>query len=153
MKNRVCQSCGMPLHRAEMYGTGPDGMRIEDYCVYCYQKGQFTQQVTMEQMLRLCANYVQESARDYYLARMRMQYPYLKRWARKENTQQAYYHSINRVLEHIRENLHERIDLQTLSGIARISPYHFHRIFKATIGESLAGYVQRLRLEYVAGQL
>jgi len=153
MKKCVCQSCGMPLHKPDMYGTGADGSHIEEYCVYCYRNGQFTQEVTMEEMLRLCANFVEPHSRDYYLASMRMQYPHLKRWARKEDTQHQYYKSINRVLEYIRQNLSQQADLKTLAAIAHISPFHFHRIFRSIIGESLAGYVQRLRLEFVARQL
>lgn len=153
MGDSVCQSCGMPLYKPDMYGTGKDGMRVEDYCVYCYKDGGFTEDVTMEEMIRLCARYVDGNSRDFRIANMRLQYPHLKRWARKENTQNEYYKSINRVLEYIHGHLHENTGLKILSGIANISPYHFQRIFKSTIGESLAEYVQRLRLEYVAGQL
>lgn len=143
----------MPLYKPDMYGTGKDGMRIEDYCVYCYRDGEFTEDVTMEEMIRLCARYVEGNSRDFRIAGMRLQYPHLKRWARREDTQHEYYKAINRVLEYIQNHLHENTNLKTLAGIANISPFHFHRIFKSTIGESLAEYVQRLRLEYVAGQL
>lgn len=153
MKNYTCQSCGMPIRTPELYGTGPDGMPIEDYCVHCYKDGGFTSMVTMDEMLRLCANYVDGNKRDYYIANMRMLYPHLKRWTKKEDTQNEYYKSINRILDYIKGHLHENTDLKTLAGVACISPYHFHRIFKSVIGESLAEYVNRLRMEYVAGQL
>ena len=45
-----CQSCGMALTRDEERGTEADGSRSETYCVYCYQQGQFLQDVTMEEM-------------------------------------------------------------------------------------------------------
>jgi len=153
MKNSICQSCGMPIKSLELYGTGSNGIPIEDYCVHCYKNGGFTSAVTMNEMIRLCANYVDSNKRNYYMANMRMLYPHLKRWAKKEDTQNEYYKSINRVLDYIKEHLHENTDLKTLAGIACISPYHFHRIFKSTIGESLAEYVNRLRMEYVAVQL
>lgn len=153
MKNSICQSCGMPMKTPELYAKGLDGMPIEDYCTHCYKDGGFTSMVTMDEMMRLCANYVEGNKRDYYIANMRMLYPHLKRWAKKEDTQNEYYKSINRVLDHIKGHLHENTDLKTLAGIARISPYHFHRIFKSVIGESLAEYVNRLRMEYVAGHL
>ncbi|QIK61721.1 AraC family transcriptional regulator [Dysgonomonas sp. HDW5A] len=84
---------------------------------------------------------------------LRQKLPTLKRWAQKENTQKEYHKSINKVLDYINEHLNEKPDLATLSQIANVSPFHFHRIFKAIIGENLGEYVQRLRLEYVAGKL
>lgn len=143
----------MPIRTSEMYGTGKNGFHVEDYCVYCYKDGEFTEDVTMDEMIRLCSRYVKGNSRDVAIVNMKLQYPRLKRWARKEETQHEYHKSINRVLEYIQEHLSENTDLKTLAGIANLSPFHFHRIFKITIGESLAGYVQRLRLEYVAEQL
>ncbi|QIK56303.1 AraC family transcriptional regulator [Dysgonomonas sp. HDW5B] len=84
---------------------------------------------------------------------LRQKLPTLKRWAQKENTQKEYHKSINKVLDYINEHLNEKPDLATLSQIANVSPFHFHRIFKAIIGENLGEYVQRLRLEYIAGKL
>lgn len=143
----------MPLKDPGIYGTGADGMRIEDYCIHCYRDGGFTSDVTMEEMMRLCANYAESGVRAFYMADMRTLYPHLKRWAKREDTENEYYKSVNRVLEYVKANLHENTGLKTLAGIARVSPYHFHRIFKSVIGESLAGYVNRLRMEYVAEQL
>ena len=37
-----------------------------------------------------------------------------------------------------------------LARVARFSPYHFHRIFKALVGEGVNEYVRRLRLESAA---
>lgn len=147
-----CQSCGMPLE-PEIKGTDKNGSQIADYCIYCYKDGAFTNDVTMNEMIRLCARYVEGNSRDYVIANMKIQFPRLKRWARKEETQHAYHKSINQVLAYIQEHLNEPTDLKTLAGLVHISPYHFHRIFKSTIGESVAEYVQRLRLEYVAEQL
>lgn len=151
--NHVCQSCGMPLHDHKLYGTDIHGMPMEDYCIYCYKDGGFTSDVTMDEMMRLCANYVEGNSREYYIASMRTLYPHLKRWAKKENTQSEYYKSINRVINHVKSNLNKSSDLKTLAEIACISPYHFHRIFKSVIGESLADYVNRLKMEYVAEKL
>lgn len=139
----------MPLD-ATILGTDVHGAHIEDYCVYCYQDGQFTADVTMDEMIRLCARFVEGNSRDLAIANMKLQYPRLERWARREDTQHEYYKAINRVLKYIQEHLHENTGLKKLAEIACISPFHFHRIFKATIGESLAEYVQRLRLESVA---
>lgn len=43
--------------------------------------------------------------------------------------------------------------LEELSEVAHFSPYHFHRLFSAFVGETLAGYVRRLRLERAAHRL
>ncbi len=40
----ICQSCGMPLTTEEQYGTNEDGTPSYDYCVHCFQKGEFTNQ-------------------------------------------------------------------------------------------------------------
>ena len=152
MKYPVCQSCGMPLYAPELHGTDADGGRVGEYCIHCYRDGGFMQDVTMEEMMRLCASYTEGNIR-FRIAGMRTLYPHLKRWAKKEDTENEHYRSIRRVLEHVKANLHEPTDLKTLAGIARISPWHFHRIFKQVIGESLSDYVVRLRMEYVAKQL
>ena len=40
----------MPLND-ENRGTNADGSRSEDYCMYCYKNGAFTQDFTMGQMI------------------------------------------------------------------------------------------------------
>ena len=58
---------------------------------------------------------------------------------------------INRVMDHIDAHLGETLDLGTLAGVARLSPFHFHRLFQALTGETLAERVRRRRLEVAAG--
>ena len=65
----------------------------------------------------------------------------------------TYQQRINLVLRHIEQNLDSRPDLDELARIACFSPYHFHRIFSAMVGESVAAYVRRLLLERAAMQL
>ncbi|MEW6040582.1 MAG: GyrI-like domain-containing protein, partial [Elusimicrobiota bacterium] len=67
--------------------------------------------------------------------------------------QREYQKRLNQVLEHIDINLGHKIDLLKLAAIANFSPYHFHRIFTAMVGESPADYVRRMRLERAANQL
>ncbi len=155
METNICQSCGMPLYKPEMFGTNDKGIPIEDYCLYCYKDGQFTSDVTMDEMIKLCAKFVEQQGgkSDSYIKNMQIQFPQLKRWALKEDTQAEYYKSVNKALDYINDHLKENITLKTLSDVANISPYHFHRIFKAVIGENMSQYIQRLRLEYVANQL
>lgn len=66
---------------------------------------------------------------------------------------QGYAAKIFDVLLYIQENLNEKMSLNELSRIAHISPYHFHRLFRAYIGESLHQYIKRLRLEAAAGKV
>lgn len=65
----------------------------------------------------------------------------------------SYRERLNRVLRYIENHLDDSTDLEVLSAVACFSPYHFHRIFSALVGESVAAYVRRLRLERAAMQL
>lgn len=87
MDMKFCQSCGMPLNN-EIIGTNADGSRNEDYCIYCYEGGKFTQDMTMEQMIEHCAQFTDEINRhsgqnmtkDEAKDMMRQFFPNLKRW-------------------------------------------------------------------------
>ena len=63
MEMKFCQSCGMPLIN-EIIGTNADGTPNEDYCLYCYKDGRFTQDVTMGQMIDHCARFTDEINRQ-----------------------------------------------------------------------------------------
>lgn len=71
----------------------------------------------------------------------------------KETTLRDYQERILRVLVHIQENLDAAISLERLAEVAGFSPFHFHRIFRGMVGESLKGHVRRLRLERAALRL
>ncbi len=68
-------------------------------------------------------------------------------------TLQEYKKRILRVLVHIQENLDAELPLEDLARLACFSPYHFHRVFRGMVGESVKEYVRRLRLERAAGRL
>ena len=57
---------------------------------------------------------------------------------------------LNRVINHISRHLDEPLSLQELADVAAFSPYHFHRIFKGVMHETLSSFVWRLRLERAA---
>ncbi|WP_420631853.1 AraC family transcriptional regulator [Candidatus Leptofilum sp.] len=57
------------------------------------------------------------------------------------------------ILAHIQSHLDEDLSLAQLAEKASLSPYHFHRLFHDTIGETLKQYTQRLRLERAAFDL
>jgi len=55
MVEKVCQSCGMPMGPTdELYGTEKAGGKSEDYCKFCYENGEFIDDCTMEQMMKIC---------------------------------------------------------------------------------------------------
>ncbi|MEP6733690.1 MAG: AraC family transcriptional regulator [bacterium] len=64
-----------------------------------------------------------------------------------------YQDRLNRVVTHIHEHLEDDLDLNKLAEIACLSPYHWHRIYHAVYGETLAATVKRQRLHRAAGLL
>jgi AraC family transcriptional regulator len=71
----------------------------------------------------------------------------------KEFLRQEYLGRINRVIDFIENNIDASLSLETLAREANFSPFHFHRIFSALVGETLNGFVRRLRLEKAASML
>ena len=71
----------------------------------------------------------------------------------RQYLRQEYMGRINRVIDHIESNLDGNLKLDTLAGVANFSPFHFHRIFSAIVGETLNQFIQRIRLEKAASQL
>lgn len=60
---------------------------------------------------------------------------------------------VNRVIDYIADHLDEDLQLASLAAVAHFSPFHFHRIFHALVGETLNQFVKRLRVEKAAIQL
>ena len=60
---------------------------------------------------------------------------------------------LNRVMLFINDNLSEKLSLEMLAREACFSPYHFHRIFAAIVGETPNAYINRVRLERAANML
>src|SRR5262245_5231874 len=71
----------------------------------------------------------------------------------RETTAQDYQSRILKVLLHIQKNLDQPFSLDELASIASFSPFHFHRIFRGMVGESVKEQVRRLRLERAAHRL
>lgn len=63
---------------------------------------------------------------------------------------QHYGQRIDRVMRHIRLNLAGDLSLDTLAGVAALSRFHFHRMFRAMQGETVAEAVRRTRLNHAA---
>lgn len=60
MNEHICQSCGMPMNQPQEFGTNADETQNTDYCTYCYQKGSFTRDSTMEEMVEINLKYIDE---------------------------------------------------------------------------------------------
>lgn len=71
----------------------------------------------------------------------------------KAQTERAYQEAILRVLVYLQAHLDEVVSLEELAHVAHFSPYHFHRIFRGMVGESVKEHVRRLRLERAAHRL
>jgi AraC family transcriptional regulator len=63
------------------------------------------------------------------------------------STRNEYAARMNRVVDYIQNHLADPLDLEHLASIACFSPFHFHRLFGAWMGETLQSFVHRLRLE------
>ncbi|MBI2687334.1 MAG: AraC family transcriptional regulator [Acidobacteria bacterium] len=70
--------------------------------------------------------------------------------AASESTRLEYAARMNRVVDHIQSHLADPLDLEQLAAVACFSPFHFHRLFRAWMGETLQAFVHRLRLERAA---
>lgn len=58
-----------------------------------------------------------------------------------------------KVLIYIEENIDEDLNMEGLAKIACYSPFHFHRVFHAIVGETVHQYVKRLRIQRASGRL
>ena len=57
------------------------------------------------------------------------------------------------VIRFLEANFNEPLNLVEVAALANLSPYHFHRMFKAVQQETLADFIRRLRLEAAAEEL
>lgn len=68
----------------------------------------------------------------------------------RTTTLETYQKQINIVIEYINNHLDRPIDLPRLAEISHFSPYHFHRITRAFLGEPIGAYIVRVKLETAA---
>ena len=82
MEEMMCQSCGMPLTKDEEKGTNKDGSKNEEYCMYCFENGEFTHNMTLEETIADSVNYAEEAGmtKEQMLKEAREILPTLKRW-------------------------------------------------------------------------
>jgi hypothetical protein len=80
---KFCQSCAMPLAGDTQLGTNADGTLNDEYCSYCYQDGNYTSDMSMDQMIDFCTPFMVQStgqSADACRAQMAEFFPQLKRW-------------------------------------------------------------------------
>ncbi len=68
-------------------------------------------------------------------------------------TATPYFDRLERVKAYIYDHLDETINLNRLAEVACLSPHHWHRVYTAVEGETIAATVRRLRLHRAAGHL
>lgn len=70
-----------------------------------------------------------------------------------ETILESYRRRINGMIAYIYQHLDENPSLETLACAAGFSPYHFHRIAKAFLGETIGSFIVRKRVETAARML
>lgn len=71
----------------------------------------------------------------------------------KTTTRQSYAVRIERARKYLLDHLDEVIDLERIAAVAHFSPYHFHRVYVAIVGETVAETLRRNRLDRAAVKL
>lgn len=83
MPEQYCQSCGMMFTGPDQFGHEADGSEAEEFCRWCYDKGEYTYETTMEDMIEECAprmaEYMDWSV-DECASLLGTVLPTLKRW-------------------------------------------------------------------------
>ena len=65
----------------------------------------------------------------------------------KEETTYGHQELINQVIDYIHTHLHKALTLEMLAAEMHMSVYHFHRLFKSHLQETLSAYITRQRME------
>lgn len=66
---------------------------------------------------------------------------------KKRQTSQDHKQRIQRVINHIQNNIDQPLKIQELANMSFYSQFHFHRIMRSYLGEPLGEYIKRKRLE------
>lgn len=79
----VCQSCSMPIDKDEIIGTNADGSKNNDYCIYCYKDGKFTDNLsTLEEYTEFSLQFAEQAGmtKEEMREHCNRVLPTLKRW-------------------------------------------------------------------------
>lgn len=71
----------------------------------------------------------------------------------KQGSLEDYHRRLLTALVHVQTHLDDDLPLDELAQVAGFSSFHFHRIFRSIVGESVKEHIRRLRLERAAHQL
>jgi AraC family transcriptional regulator len=71
----------------------------------------------------------------------------------KEIQRREYVGRINRVIDYIEKNLSKDFTSDELAWVSGFSRFHFHRVFQGVVGETLWGFIRRIRIERSASML
>ena len=132
MKQKFCQSCGMPLTE-EILGTNADGSKNEDYCMYCYKDGKFLQECTMKEMIEHCAQFVnavnegleKPITKEEYIGMMKTYFPQLKRWRQTLDVNNDEAMNANPALAGIKELIAQMADKLPIAYISSVDQEGF----------------------------
>lgn len=81
----ICQSCSIPLYE-EYKGTNKDLTLSNEYCKYCYENGEFTEDRTLEEEVEhLIPMFIEDKdiTEDEARIELRKILSPLKRWSNK----------------------------------------------------------------------
>ncbi len=87
MPEHYCQSCGMMFTESDQYAHEADGSVTHDYCKWCYDKGAYTYETTMDEMIEDCAPRMAEAMGwtvDESTSLLGAVLPTLERWKQAE---------------------------------------------------------------------
>jgi AraC family transcriptional regulator len=71
----------------------------------------------------------------------------------RTTTKSDYAERLDRVFRWLSDHLDDTLDLARLADVACLSPYHFHRVYRAMQGETASDTVRRMRLHRAAVEL
>src|SRR5687767_14432628 len=71
-----------------------------------------------------------------------------QRQMRPRESTHIYQRRVDRVIDYIKDHLTEPLSIAELARLAHFSPFHFHRIFRSMVGETLHAFVRRMRLQH-----
>ena len=82
MVEKICQSCSMPISLSEEFGTNKDSSKNDDFCIYCYQNGEFIHDVSMEEYIEMNVSFFEQAGMTQEQMREHCEtvFPTLKRW-------------------------------------------------------------------------
>lgn len=151
----------LDLTKVEYLGTNSDQTPSHEFCYYCLKDGEYTVDYSMQQMIDVWVKYTDKynvyADTSYQPGELKeilcQRLPGLNRWKQKKETENIHFEIINRILIYINQHLFESIQPEQLAAMAGLSLFHFRRVFREISGENIGGYIQRLRLEYIAYKL